>query len=121
MKVTITHTEYRRNGRAVEVVDGSVSINGETSSALKRAAREYRTSSAGMIAIVLAYYFGDGANHLGCSDCGFWFLDDSQGVKRACDGCEPGGSVPLRGVQTTLPLLDKGSVVVGKPSTDQGV
>ena len=115
MKVTISHTEFSRFGKPKEVYESVFYVDKALEKALRRAAGDYRTTTAGMFQIILAYYFGDGSNHLGCSDCGYWVP--------GCPGCEPGYSIPglEPGTQTTLPLLDKGSVVVGQPSNDLGV
>ena len=106
MIMALSHYEYDRAGNKRRVEDQSITINKDTVLGLTRAAKQYRTTKAGMIELVLAYYFGDCSNHLGCADCMFDFED--MGLM------EPG-------TQTTLPLLDKGSVVVGKPSNDLGV
>ena len=109
MKLYITHYEYARNGSRHEYGDGEVTIPSSLERALRLAARQYRTNVAGLLGIILAYYFGDGSNHLGCDDCGFW----CPGVKNCV--------APQPGEQTTIPILDKGMVVVGKPSDDLGV
>lgn len=71
-------------------------------------AKRYRTHVAGMFAIVAAYYFGDGKDHLRCEHCVFG----------SGDTC----ALPDFGEQmTTLPILDKGSVVVGLPTVEQGI
>lgn len=108
MKLYLTHYEYTRNGSRHEYGDGEVSIPAAQERALRKAARDYRTSVLGMIGIILAYYFGDGSNHLGCDDCGYW----CPGIRNCV--------VPQPGRQTTIPILDKGMVVVGNPSDEQG-
>ena len=69
-------------------------------------ARKYRTSIAGMLALIVAYYFGDGHDHLRCEHC----------VYGTGDTC----NLPAKGEQTTIPPLDKGIVVVGHPLPDLG-
>lgn len=113
MNIQLSHYEYSRNGSRLEVSDGEIYVPKSIETALSKAAREYRTTRAGMIGIILAYYFGDGSNHLGCADCGFWCQDVSQGGKGSC-------GLPEIGEQTTIPLLDKGIVVVGQPLNEQG-
>lgn len=112
MKITLSHYDYDRNGNRTEVMDGSFRVPREIDLALSRYSKLYRTTKAGMLQIVLAYYFGDGANHLGCQDCAFFTPD--------CD-FEHLDCKPTKGEQTTLPLLDKGSVDVGKPVDYLGV
>lgn len=68
--------------------------------------RLYRTSFSGMVNIALSYYFGDGSDHLRCESCDLWRGYCMQDL-------EPGK-------QTTIPLLDKGMVVVGQPIDEQG-
>ena len=121
MEITLSHYDYDKAGNRRKVNDGSFRVPREVDIALSRYSKLYRTSKAGMIQIILAYYFGDGANHLGCQDCAnfapfcdFYSLDCSQGENQAFEAPEPGE-------QTTLPLLDKGSVVVGQPVDYQGV
>lgn len=106
MKITLSHREWSRNGEPREVADGVTFLDSETSRHLAEHARLYRTSKAGVVALALAYYFGDGKNHLACEHCVY-----GQG-----DTCE----LPARGEQTTIPLLDKGIVVVGLSTCDQG-
>lgn len=114
MKLSLSHVEYGRNGKRVEVEDGFVFLPASVEKALRLTAREYRTSSAGMIQIALTYYFGDGANHLGCADCGYWCQE-----RTCCENPQAKGNCGMTHKEkTTLPLLDKGSVVVGQPLND---
>lgn len=60
-----------------------IALNAKVAQDLHAMAKLYRTSAAGMVGIVLAYYFGDGADHLRCEDCELWrgycVGDSSQG------------------------------------------
>lgn len=106
--------EVRTFNRATRRTDvqrfaaGSVALPASVEAALKEAAPLYGVNAAQMVQLVLCYYFGDGADHFTCEHCGFLEADG------AC-------RFPLSGEQTTLPLLDMGSVVVGLPLSDQGV
>lgn len=111
MKITVSHMEsnFNRATRKTdkrEVIDGFSVVPVEVEKALKASAIEYRCSVAEMVALALRYYFGDGADHIQCEYCDFW---------REC--C----TVPEHGEQTTIPILDKGMVVVGLSASDQGV
>lgn len=86
---------------------GSVNLPAEVERAIKDAAPKYGVTYPQMVLLVLCYYFGDGYDHFQCEHCE---LLGSDGVCR----------FPLVGEQTTMPLLDKGMVVVGHPMTDQG-
>ena len=110
MKITVSRTEsvYNRATREYELREyplGSSFTTEKEDMALRRFSKEYGMSVAGFVALVVSYYFGDGKNHFGCEFCDFW--------ENGCNGPEPG-------TQTTLPLLDQGSVVVGLSSADQG-
>lgn len=119
MRLTLTHDEYSRNGSRVEAQDGVIAVPRGVETALKRFSREYRTNPAGMVVLALSYYFGDGSDHLGCSDCEyFWPCTEYNDGFVRCQGLEPGGKTPIQDGKNTLPLLDKGSVVVGQPSND---
>ena len=110
MKITVSSVErvYNRATRKSDVLEtseGFAVVPVEVEKQLRKLAREYRTNVADMVALCLRYYFGDGKNHL------------------SCEYCEWGGNVcgfPEVGEQTTIPVLDKGMVVVGLPSTDLG-
>ena len=110
MKITVSSVErvYNRATRKSDIVEtseGFAMVPGEVEAQLRKLARKYRTSVADMVAICLLYYFGDGKNHLSCEFCD-WYGD----------GC----GFPETGEQTTIPVLDKGMVVVGLPSSDLG-
>ena len=108
MKVTLSHREMLRNGQSREYVDGATYLDERLTRNIRRFAKLYRTTPAGMIAIALAYYFADGKNHLGCEHC-YYGQDDFKDC-----------ALPIEGEQTTLPILDKGSVVVGLSTSDLG-
>lgn len=110
MLITVTHSESSfnyatRQNDFREVVDGQIALPGTVEVALRKLAREYRFSVAEMVSLALSFYFGDGKNHLACEHCDFW-----QGV------C----GMPAPGEQTTIPVLDKGMVVVGLSTSDLG-
>lgn len=110
MKITIvdTDTVYNRATRQKETREwpiGSFRVSNEVSRMLRKMSEEYRCTVADVVSLALCYYFGDGKNHLQCEYCDYW-----------SNGCQ----MPEPGKQTTLPLLDKGSVVVGLPTDDQG-
>lgn len=93
MKITVSHTESRRNYATretehYEVVDGICSLPSEVETQLKQLAPEYRYSLADMVGLVLRYYFGDGKDHFGCEHCE-WHSE----------GCD----YPAIGEQTTIP------------------
>lgn len=110
MKITVSSVEgvYNRATREmdyIETSEGFAVVPVEVEKQLRKLAREYRTNVADMVALCLRYYFGDGKNHLSCEHC---------------DWCGDGCGFPEVGEQTTIPVLDKGMVVVGLPSIDLG-
>ena len=112
MYITVTNTEsvYNRakmRKESIETVSGKVYVNRDLEKALKVYAPRYQMSVAQLVEVALSFYFGDGQNHLNCEYCEFW---------RDCE-CK----MPEVGENATLPLLDKGSVVVGLPLNDQGL
>lgn len=117
MIVTVSHEEtvFNRATRkkdAREVVEGRFHVSWQVEKAMRELAPKYRMSVAELVVLCLQYYFGDGKDHLGCEYCALFGKEWSQELQ-ACvlDG--------LQG-ENTLPLLDKGSVVVGQPSVDLG-
>lgn len=99
---------YNRVTRSVELHKysaGAVSLPAEIGSALRKYSEHYRLTYAETVALALKFYFGDGKDHLACEHCDLW--------REHC-------TVPVVGGQTTLPLLDMGSVVVGLSNVDLG-
>lgn len=104
-------SSFNRATRRVEVREiesGFFSVPRDVELQLRLLARDYQCSVAEMVSTALRFYFGDGKNHLMCEHCDFYSQDEK--------GCK----MPEKGEQTTMPLLDKGIVVVGQPSIDQG-
>lgn len=98
-----TFNRATRKSEVREHLSGDVALSGAVVEGLRNAASLYRMSMAEVVSLALSYYFGDGADHLACDRCDFWL-----GCCRA----------PEEGEQTTLPLLDKGRVVVGLSTSD---
>lgn len=110
MKVTVSTVERvfnraTRKNDVREVSEGFCTVPSEVEKQLRLLAREYRVSVAQMVGLCLMFYFGDGKNHLACEHCD-WYVG----------GC----GIPDHGEQTTIPVLDKGIVVVGLPTDEQG-
>lgn len=113
MRLQIVNTEYvfNRATRTKERHDYLVSdaaLPDEVRSAISCFATRHNLGFAEVVLMALCYYFGDGENHLLCEHCGFFSA-----------GCEL-DDVFDRGGFSTLPLLDKGSVVVGLSVDEQG-
>lgn len=117
MRLQITNTEYvfNRATRQKERHDyfvADAAISDEIKSAISCFATRHGLSFADVVMMALHYYFGDGENHLLCEHCGFFV-----------DGCSLDALLDPKlqpGTQTTVPLLDKGTVVVGLSMSEQG-
>ena len=102
--IFVKESKYRARQDYVEEVN--LLLSPSLVKIARRYAREYRTSLGGIVNVMMAYYFGDGRDHLRCDHCVF-------GSGGTC-------SVPEKGEQATIPLLDKGIVVVGHQGDDLG-